>query len=364
MSNGHGAGVKVRGHGGGVPVTCYKTGVRIRAADSDVAVETIRAGQQVVVIRDGRQVLETVQWVGVTAIDLAHHAHVEDVAPIRIRAGAVAAGQPARDLFVSPEHSLIIDGVCVPAKLLANGGSIASERDHAPFTYYHIELEHHGILLAENTPAESYLDTGNRAAFDNSGEPKPLFPSFQVNANSARWLTDACAPLANGTEVEAIWTRLAERSAQIGLPIPAVTTVEDAGVHLVADGVVIKATSHRDSRYVFIVPAGVRSVTLASRFCIPSDKMVPAQRDTRRLGVRVNWIAIRSGKPEMILSADHPALRDGWNEVEVEGKSMWRWTDGAAAIPWENVDGVAVLTLCCTQVDHYPLYDDKVRLVA
>ena len=339
-------------------------GVQIRTAYGDVAVESIRPGDFVAVIRGGQEVLEPVIWVGFTKVDLAGHAHVEDAAPVHIRAGAIGDNQPARDLFLSPEHCLLLDSRCVPAKLLVNGGSIVSERDHAPFTYYHIELEKHGILLAENTRVESYLDTGNRFMFDNSGEPRQLHPTFELNANAERWLTDACAPLANGTEVAAIWTRLAEPSAQIGFPIPAATLVEDASVHLVGDGVVIQATSHRDSRYVFMVPAGVRSVILASRFCIPSDKMVAAQRDTRRLGVRVNWIAIRSGNAETILSADHPALRDGWNDVETAARSIWRWTDGAATIPWGNVAGAAVVTVCCTQVDQYPLYDDKGRLVA
>jgi hypothetical protein len=339
-------------------------GSRIRSANGDVAVEDIREGDKVVVVRDGREVLETVQWVGTTAIDLSKHAHVEDAAPIRIRAGAIAEARPARDLLVSPEHCLIIDSRCVPAKLMVNGGSIVSERDHAPFTYHHIELEKHGILLAENTPSESYLDTGNRAMFDNSGLPRVLHPTFKLDANAERWLTDACAPLANATEVEAIWTRLADRSADIGFPIPDVITVQDADIRLVADGVVIVPASARDSRYVFTVPAGVASVTLASRFCIPSDKMVPTLRDTRRLGVRVNWIAIRSNGGDTILSADHPGLQEGWHDVESRDKSIWRWTDGAATIPWENVTGAAVLTVCCSQVDQYPLYDDKVRLVA
>jgi hypothetical protein len=346
------------------PVTCYKSGVQLRTARGEVPIEAIASGEEIVVIRNGQEVLEPIKWVGFTSIDLARHTHVEDAAPIRIRAGAIAEGQPARDLFVSPEHCLIIEGRCIPAKLLVNGGSIVSERDHSPFTYYHVELEQHGILLAENTPAESYLDTGNRGNFDNSGEPKQLFPSFTLNANSARWETDACAPLANAAEVEAAWSALAERSVTIGFAIPEIITVQDADVRIVADGAVIPPTSARDSRYVFMVPAGVTAVTLASRFCIPSDKMDSAQRDTRRLGVRVNWIAIRSDDAETIISADHPALQDGWNDVEGQGNSIWRWTDGAASIPWENVSGAAVLTVCCTQVDQYPLYDDNVRLVA
>ena len=343
---------------------CFKEGVLIRTEGGNRAVEAVMAGDKVVVIRDGQEVLEPVLWVGVTAIDLSKHARVEEAAPIRIRAGALAEGQPARDLFLSPEHCLIIEGRCVSAKLLVNGGSIVSERDHARFTYYHIELQSHGILLAENAPAESYLDTGNRSLFDNSGEPQQLHPAFVLNGASERWLKDACAPLADMKEVEAIWTALASRSETIGFPIPVVTTVSDADIHLVVDGAVIKPISDRNSRYVFVVRAGVASVTLASRFCIPSDKMTPSNRDTRRLGVAVRWIAIRSGEDETVLSADNPALQDGWHAAERETKSIFRWTNGAAMIPWENIAGPATLTVCCSQVDHYPFYDDKACLVA
>jgi hypothetical protein len=38
--------------------------------------------------------------------------------------------------------------------------------------YYHVELDQHAILLAEGRPAESYLNTGNRGFFANSGQPK------------------------------------------------------------------------------------------------------------------------------------------------------------------------------------------------
>jgi hypothetical protein len=113
-----------------------------------------------------------------------------------------------------------------------------------------------------------------------------------------------------------------------------------------------------------MVPAGSTSVSLASRVCIPADKLEASQRDTRRLGVRVSWMAIRSEDAETILSADNPRLRTGWNDVEGDGQSMWRWTDGSAMIPWTDVSGAAVLTVCCTQVDAYPIYDDKLSLVA
>jgi len=348
-----------------IPPTCFMSGARIRAARGDIAVDIISPGEDVTVIRNGQECLEPVKWVGHSYVDLARHAHPEEAAPIRLRKNAIDDSQPVQDLVVSPEHCLVIDGLCVPAKLLVNGGSIVSERDHEPFTYYHLELEQHGILLAENTPTESYLDTGNRSSFDNSPQPRQLHPSFRVNAASTRWTTDACAPLAKvPQDVEPIWRRLAARSVEIGYPIPTVRMNDDAAIRLVADGQVIQPVSDRNSRYVFTIAANVRSVSLLSRFCIPSDKMIPGQRDTRRLGVRVNWIAIRSNDREVVLPADHPFMRDGWNGVERDGRTMWRWTDGAAILPWETITGSAVVTVYCSTAGQYPVYHDKTRLPA
>ncbi len=51
--------------------------------------------------------------------------------------------------------------------------------------YYHIELENHGVLLAEGLPAESYLDTGNRSSFVNGG------PVVQMPADLSVWTWQA-----------------------------------------------------------------------------------------------------------------------------------------------------------------------------
>ncbi|WP_428488521.1 hypothetical protein [Rhodopila sp.] len=151
---------------------------------------------------------------------------------------------------------------------------------------------------------------------------------------------------------------------ELGFPVSTVRTTSDANLHVAADGRAIQPIPDSEDRYVFLVPAGVRSVSLVSRFCIPSDKMISDQRDTRRLGVRVNWLSIRSHDSETIFAADHPALQAGWNTVENDPGSMWRWTDGNALIPWNKAISSAILTVRCTPVDEYPIYDAKLRLVA
>jgi hypothetical protein len=84
-------------------------------------------------------------------------------------------------------------------KYLINGTSIRQlPRDEV--TYYHVELPGHSILLADNLPAESYLDTGDRSNFANSNGPIALYPDFA----SRVWEAEGCAPLVvTGPELDA-----------------------------------------------------------------------------------------------------------------------------------------------------------------
>jgi hypothetical protein len=67
--------------------------------------------------------------------------------------------------------------------------------------YFHVELDRHDILLANDLPTESYLDTGDRAKFENSGLPLILHPDFSTRV----WEAAACAPLTIvGPKVDAV----------------------------------------------------------------------------------------------------------------------------------------------------------------
>ena len=168
-------------------VPCYAAGTRIATERGEVLVEELQAGDVAILATGGTA---PIVWMG--------HRRVRGADPVRVMAGAFGLGLPKRDLVLSPEHALFLDGHLVPASALVDGVSVIQEiRDSV--TYYHVELDRHGVLLAEGLPAESYLDTGNRTSFAN-GALVSLHADFERGGEPA----EACAPLAlTGTVVEA-----------------------------------------------------------------------------------------------------------------------------------------------------------------
>ena len=155
------------------------------------------------------------KWIGYRHVRADRHRDPRAVWPIRIAAGALGDGMPARDLFLSPEHALYLDGHLVPAQLLVNGRTITRERRSA-VTYFHVELPEHDVILAEGAPSESYLDTGNRSDFENAGPVIAAHPMFGADAD-AIWQARACAPQCRqGPRLAAIRAEIDARASAVG----------------------------------------------------------------------------------------------------------------------------------------------------
>jgi len=324
-----------------VPPPCFTAGTHILTGDGQVPVEALRIGQEIVVDQSGELVSRPVKWIGWRSLDLATHPTPELVCPIRIRRDAFADGVPQRDLLVSPDHGIFADGILIPARLLVNGGTIEQDMTTSRVWYYHVELAAHSVILAEGLPCESYLDTGNRSLFSNAGAPVALYPAFAVSQTALRWQTDACAPLAtSAAAVEPVWRRLADRSAELGLPLPRVATTSDPDLRLVVDpggpversvATAIRPVFAGANKFAFVLPDRVTTVRILSRWTVPAV-LTPATDDRRRLGVSIHRIILERGADRHEMAVDDPALRAGWWDVEREGTKLWRWTNGSAVL--------------------------------
>ena len=77
-------------------------------------------------------------------------------APIRIKSGALRHALPVRDLLVSPDQSILFDGVLVQAAALINGSTIVRETQVLPgFVYCRLELPAPALIKAEGVLAET-----------------------------------------------------------------------------------------------------------------------------------------------------------------------------------------------------------------
>ncbi|OJY65292.1 MAG: hypothetical protein BGP12_19035 [Rhodospirillales bacterium 70-18] len=295
---------------------CYAAGTRIATPDGEVAVEHLRAGDLVSTADGGAR---PVRWLGWRSIDCAAHPRPADVLPVRVRAGAVLPGLPARDLVLSPDHALALDGVLIPVRYLLNGATVAQE-PAGRISYYHVELAGpdgaavHDVLLAEGLPAESYLDTGNRAAFANGGPATQMHPDFAAGRALAVWAANACAELAlDGPAVAAVRALLDSRALDLGWR-------RDATVlpTLEVDGAVLHPGAHG---LCFDLPEGATRAVLRSASFVPAQ-MHADRDDHRSLGVAVRWLAL-DGRAVRL-----EGLAEGWHAPE----PGLRWTDGAGRI--------------------------------
>lgn len=303
-------------------VTCFVSGTRIRTADGDIPVEDLQVGDRAVTAAGD---LRAIKWLGHRTIDCRRHPRHE-VCPIRISAHAFGDGRPARDLFVSPGHAICVDllgEVFIPAAALANGSTIR-QVEVDTVTYWHVELETHDVLLAENLAAESYLDMGNRGFFAESALIDfEAIPDADVSSRSHAGF---CRPYhASGPVVAAVQSQLRARAIATGWSLDASDPFAD--LHLVVDGVRIDPV-RRAWTARFSVPAAAKEVWLVTETSRPCD--IEMNGDSRALGVCVTGLTIDDGfgAPRPVSLAD-PLIDVGFHALEDGAR---RWTAGKAAL--------------------------------
>jgi hypothetical protein len=195
------------GAGGADFTFCFMPGTLIRTPAGEAAVESLAIGDLVLTATGETR---PIRWIGRQTVSAIFADPITKL-PVRIKAGALAENVPSRDLLVSPGHALLIDGALIQAGALVNGSSIIRDDDvPATFTYHHIETADHSIILAENTPAETFVDNATRASFDNAAEYEARFADTPAVAE-----LDLPRALSHRQVPMAVRQRLAARAAEI-----------------------------------------------------------------------------------------------------------------------------------------------------
>jgi Hint domain-containing protein len=136
---------------------CFLKGTTIRTVSGDRKIEDLAIGDLLPTMFGG---LRPVQWIGRYPFKKSDPSKpwVKQILPVRIARSALAPEVPHADLYVTAGHSLLINGVLAPAKLLINGTTITRhEPEGGELEFFHIKLESHDVVYAEGAPAETLL---------------------------------------------------------------------------------------------------------------------------------------------------------------------------------------------------------------
>ena len=310
-------------------VPCFGAGTQLLTPDGMIAVENLAAGDEVLSGRTGdtRKII----WTGARRIDLTRHANPEKVTPVRVCAGALAPGLPERDLILSPDHALLLEGHLVEAKTLVNGATILWDKSRRAVTYHHIELAEHDVVLAEGIPAETFLDSGNRPMFE--GAAIQLHPDFASERQNR-----ACAPLAlEGPALTKIRQNLLERALRLGFELTGETDLT-----IQAGGRVLTPSGHLGKNLWFALPAGCTTLTLLTSTGVPAETGADPS-DRRTLGAAIAGLRLTDETGRHTIDLDAPT-HTGFHAPE----PSHRWTTGAATITLPPYRGQAILDVTIT----------------
>src|ERR1700677_1091569 len=142
---------------------CFLKGTKVLAAEGERKIEDLAIGDLLPTMFGG---LRPIQWIGRYPFKKSDPSKpwAKDALPVRIAHSALGPNVPHADLYVTALHSVLIDGVLVPAEKLVNGATITRhEPEGDEMEFFHIKIESHDMIYAEGAPTESLLNVEESA---------------------------------------------------------------------------------------------------------------------------------------------------------------------------------------------------------
>jgi autotransporter passenger strand-loop-strand repeat protein len=329
--------------------SCFLAGTGIMTPSGLRRVEDLGKGDLVLTAAGEAK---PIRWIGHRHVTIADRTDADLHAPICFLRDAIADGKPARDLWVTPDHAILVRDKLIPAKLLVNGSTIRKV-PRAEYRFYHIELERHDLLLAEGLEAESYLDVvDSRRRFDNNPFTSLRHDLSLTALTEQAYAARGCHPITlNPEAVRPVWQALADR-AEARFAQNTTRWTPEPDLRLRVAGKELQPAISENGTYVFILPGDAGEATILSRAASPWQRR-PWIDDRRQLGVAIREITCATAHGTQKLPLDSSGLMAGWHGVEGAQGEAYRWTNGAAGLPLPPDTNCVVLKLVGSA--EYPL---------
>jgi len=176
----------------GIYITCFVTGTMIETSAGQIAVETLEVGDHVLCGDGG---LRPIRWIAERHVSCKELKQHPEFTPIRIRKNALGNDTPFADLYVSPQHRILLGGwraellfgtpeVLVSALHMIDDNKITRDFTAREVTYYHFMFDDHQTVLSNGLGSESFFpgDVALDAVEDDArAELFQLFPALETH---------------------------------------------------------------------------------------------------------------------------------------------------------------------------------------
>lgn len=150
-------------------VACFTPGTAIATARGERLVEELCIGDRIITRDNGTQ---QIRWIGskrLSTLDLARNPHL---CPVLLRRGSLGDNLPERDIWVSPNHRIMVNSaqtalqfqeqeVLAAAKHMIGAQGIAAVQVQA-VTYLHLLFDQHEVILSNGCWSESFQPDAQR----------------------------------------------------------------------------------------------------------------------------------------------------------------------------------------------------------
>ena len=144
---------------------CFMVGTHILTSKGNVVIEKLNVGDLIQTKDHG---LQPIRWIGKATVSTRELIARPHLRPILVPANTFARNVPARDLYLSPQHRILLRGwqvelnfgldeVFAPATTMVGKNGIRIDTSRREVDYFHIMFDRHEVIFSEDLATESFL---------------------------------------------------------------------------------------------------------------------------------------------------------------------------------------------------------------